>query len=70
MWNDVLINRLVLKNVRYLPQSLSVIDSLNSLLEIFVLTFELVVKICAAMETSISINVRNFTNVEVTYSAK
>ena len=70
MQNDMPINQFILKNFRYLPRGLSVIDSLNSFLAIFVLTFELVVKICAAIETSISINVRNFTNVEVTYSAK
>ena len=70
MQNDMPINQFILKNFRYLPRGLSVIDSLNSFLAIFELAFELVVKICMPTEVSIIINVTELHKSVVTYSVK
>ena len=43
---------------------------MNNLFEIFGPTFEFIVKIYMATEASISINIRNFTNVKITDSVK
>ena len=62
------VDGLVLKKIGYFLRSLPVVDGLNDFLALFRSASELVVEICTATETSISIG--NFASIKITDSEK